>query len=77
MYRRLKNSTANNQRPNRQHKHIYLNQLAQTFASICWIASMFAYGIESDGDWLQLVSGSAWLFANMSSSISIYSRGYH
>ena len=36
----------------------------QTAASLCWIASVFAYGISSRGDWLQLCAASAWLLAN-------------
>ncbi|MDE2662083.1 MAG: hypothetical protein OXI39_03630 [Gemmatimonadota bacterium] len=36
----------------------------QTAASLCWIASVFAYGITSRGDWLQLCAASAWLLAN-------------
>ena len=36
----------------------------QTAASLCWVASVFAYGISSRGDWLQLCAASAWLLAN-------------
>ncbi len=39
--------------------------LGQTVASLCWMASMLAYGIESGGDWLQLCAASAWLLANL------------
>lgn len=39
--------------------------LAQTVASICWIVSVFSYGIEKTGDWLQLAAASAWLLANI------------
>lgn len=38
--------------------------LGQTAASVCWIASVFSYGIGSTGDWLQLCAASAWLLAN-------------
>lgn len=38
--------------------------LGQTAASVCWIASVLAYGISSTGDWLQLCAASAWLLAN-------------
>ena len=41
--------------------------LGQTAASVCWIASMLAYGISSSGDWLQLLAASAWLLANIAS----------
>ena len=41
--------------------------LGQTAASVCWIASMLAYGISSSGDWFQLFAASAWLLANIAS----------
>ena len=41
--------------------------LGQTIASICWIGSVFLYGINSGGDWLQLIAGLSWLFANIAS----------
>lgn len=41
--------------------------LGQTVASLCWIASVFSYGISATGDWLQLCAASAWLLANMAS----------
>lgn len=41
--------------------------LGQTVASLCWIGSMFTYGISSSGDWLQLFAASAWLVANVAS----------
>ena len=37
--------------------------LGQTVASLCWIASVLAYGISSSGDWLQLCAASSWLLA--------------
>ena len=40
--------------------------IGQTIASICWIVSVFLYGITSSGDWLQLMAGLSWLFANIS-----------
>lgn len=43
--------------------------LGQTVASLCWIASMLAYGIESGGDWLQVCAASAWLVANVATLI--------
>ncbi len=39
--------------------------LGQTMASLCWIASVLAYGLSSLGDWLQLFAASAWLLANI------------
>ena len=44
--------------------------LGQTAASICWICSVLAYGINSSGDWLQLCAASAWLVANIASVIA-------
>ncbi len=44
--------------------------LGQTVASICWIASMLTYGIESGGDWLQVCAASAWLVANIATLIT-------
>jgi len=44
--------------------------LGQTVASLCWIGSMLAYGIESSGDWLQLCAASAWLLANLAVLVS-------
>lgn len=42
-----------------------LEWIGQTVASICWIVSVFSYGIEKTGDWLQLAAASAWLLANI------------
>ena len=44
--------------------------LGQTAASICWIFSMFVYGISSGGDWLQLSAASAWLIANLATLVA-------
>lgn len=44
-----------------------LEWLGQTVASVCWIASVLAYGISSSGDWLQICAASAWLLANIAS----------
>ena len=41
--------------------------LGQTAASLFWISSVFAYGISTTGDWLQLFAASAWLLANLAS----------
>ncbi|MCH2178587.1 MAG: hypothetical protein MK106_07260 [Mariniblastus sp.] len=45
--------------------------LGQTAASLCWIASVFAYGIEEKADWLQLAAASSWLLANIAAAITI------
>ena len=47
-----------------------LKWLGQTAASLCWIGSMLAYGIESGGDWLQLCAASAWLLANIATLVT-------
>ncbi len=45
--------------------------LGQTIASLCWIASVLAYGISSTGDWLQLFAASAWLVANVAAVMTV------
>lgn len=44
--------------------------IGQTVASSCWIASVFAYGISSVGDCLQLLAASAWLCANIGAAMA-------
>ncbi len=44
--------------------------LGQTFAGMFWLGSMFAYGINSTGDVLQLCAASAWLMANIATLVS-------
>ena len=44
-----------------------LEWLGQTVASLCWIVSVFLYGIEEAADVLQLVAASSWLVANVAS----------
>ena len=44
-----------------------LEWLGQTVASVCWIVSVFLYGIEKAADVLQLVAASSWLVANVAS----------
>ena len=41
--------------------------LGQTIASLCWITSMYFYGVKDIGDGLQLVAGLAWFIANLAS----------
>ena len=50
-----------------QSKAMSVEWLGQTIASICWINSVFLYGISSSGDWFQLLAGFSWLVANISS----------
>ena len=47
-----------------------LEWYGQTAASLCWIASVFAYGIDGAGDILQLFAASAWLIASISTAVS-------
>ncbi len=51
-------------------KALRIPWLGQTVASLCWILSVFAYGITSSGDWLQLCAASAWLAANIVTLVS-------
>ena len=46
-------------------KIMRIEWLGQMVASLCWIASVFVYGISSPGDWLQLAAASAWAIANL------------
>ena len=48
-------------------KALSVEWLGQTIASLCWICSVFVYGITSNGDWLQLVAAVSWLVANIAS----------
>ena len=51
-------------------KALSIEWLGQTVASICWITSVFVYGLESTGDWLQLAAASSWLTANLAALAS-------
>ena len=55
----------------RMQKMMSLGWLGQTVASLCWILSVFAYGISTTGDWLQLCAASSWMVSNMAAIISI------
>ncbi len=48
-------------------KYLKIEWLGQMVASICWIVSVFVYGIDGPGDWLQLSAASAWFVANVAS----------
>ena len=48
----------------RMKRALRVERVGQTVASLCWIASVLASGINSPGDWLQLCAASAWLIAN-------------
>ena len=44
--------------------------LGQTAASLCWMISVFVYGLSSTGDWLQLGAASCWMVANLATLVS-------
>ena len=46
-----------------------LEWLGQTVASVCWIVSVFLYGIEKAADVLQLAAASSWMVANVASLV--------
>lgn len=52
-------------------KILSIEWLGQTVACMCWIISVFSYGISSTGDWLQLLAASSWLLSNIAAIISI------
>ena len=55
----------------RMQKMMSLGWLGQTVASLCWILSVFAYGISTTGDWLQLCAASSWMVSNIAAIVSI------
>ena len=58
---------------NRLTRNLSIEWLGQTAASTCWIVSVFVYGIESMGDWLQLFAATFWLAAHVSAAFKIES----
>ena len=50
-------------------KMMSLEWLGQTVASGAWIVSVFVYGLESTGDYLQLVAASAWMLSNIAAVV--------
>ena len=66
-----KTVTATQSNNTRISKMMSLEWLGQTVASGAWIVSVFVYGLESTGDYLQLVAASAWMLSNIASIISI------
>ena len=48
-------------------KMMSITWLGQTLASLCWIISVFVYGISGTGDWLQLGAASCWMVSNIAS----------
>tara|TARA_B100000003_G_scaffold52595_1_gene46297 strand:+ start:63 stop:260 length:198 start_codon:yes stop_codon:yes gene_type:complete len=60
-----------NENETRIGKMLSLEWLGQTLASLCWIISVFVYGIESAGDWLQLGAASCWMLSNIATIVAI------
>ena len=60
---------SSNETDKRFEKILSVEWLGQTLASLCWIGSVFVYGITSSGDWLQLCAASCWLLANIASAM--------
>ena len=57
--------TVVNESESRWSRMLRFEWFGQTLASVCWICSMFFYGLDSAGDWLQLCAASAWFLANV------------
>ena len=55
----------------RMQKMMSLGWLGQTVASLCWILSVFAYGISTTGDWLQLCAASSWMVSNIAAIVTL------
>ncbi|MEN0021556.1 MAG: hypothetical protein AAF747_11830 [Planctomycetota bacterium] len=51
-------------------KVLRIEWLGQTAASICWIVCVFAYGLSTTGDYMQLSAASAWLLANIAAVVT-------
>ena len=64
-------SVATSSRQSRLSHALRVEWLGQTAASLFWITSVFAYGISSAGDWLQLCAASAWFVANIAAIVSV------
>ena len=60
-----KTVTATQSNNTRISKMMSLEWFGQTVASGAWIVSVFVYGLESTGDYLQLVAASAWMLSNI------------
>ena len=55
----------------RMRKMMSVGWMGQTVSSLCWIVSVFAYGITTTGDWLQLCAASSWMISNIAGIVSI------
>lgn len=68
------NTPLTHQRTSRLKRALRMEWLGQTVASLCWIVSVFVYGISSGGDWLQLGAASSWLVANIATIVTAESN---
>ena len=55
----------------RMRKMMSVGWMGQTVASLCWIVSVFAYGITTTGDWLQLCAASSWMISNIAAIVTL------
>ena len=55
----------------RMRKMMSVGWMGQTVASLCWMVSVFAYGITTTGDWLQLCAASSWMISNIAGIASL------
>ena len=55
----------------RMRKMMSVGWMGQTVASLCWMVSVFAYGITTTGDWLQLCAASSWMISNIAGIVSV------
>ncbi len=55
----------------RMRKMMSVGWMGQTVASLCWIVSVFAYGITTTGDLLQLCAASSWMISNIAGIVSL------
>ena len=55
----------------RMRKMMSVGWMGQTVASLCWMVSVFAYGITTTGDWLQLCAASSWMISNIAGIVSL------
>ncbi|MEM7313894.1 MAG: hypothetical protein AAF497_12155 [Planctomycetota bacterium] len=68
--RNVEENTSVSTRPSLLSRILRIEWLGQMVASLCWIASVFSYGLNSSGDWLQLFAASAWMIANIAALLT-------
>jgi len=70
LIREEKNTAQVNKTQSRWLQVFHLDWLGQMIASMLWAASVFAYGVNSTGDLLQLGAALAWMVANIAALLS-------